>query len=76
MDQLDLNDIPLLLGGIVPDNDRRQLLGAGIGAIFGPGASLDDIVAAIHRLTAPTEDEAPRTGKQSWTETAAPCRAS
>ena len=57
MDQLDLRDIPLVVGGIVPDADQRQLLSQGVGAIFGPGAGLDEIVAAIHRLTAAREDE-------------------
>ena len=59
MDQLDLGDIPLIVGGIVPDADQRQLLSEGIAAVFGPGAGLDEIVTAIQRLAAPPEDETP-----------------
>ncbi len=59
MDQLGLQDIPLVLGGIVPDGDQRQLLSASVAAVFGPGASLDEIVTAIRGLTAPSEDERP-----------------
>lgn len=58
MDQLDLADIPLVVGGIVPDEDQRQLLNAGVSAFFGPGASLDEIVTTLHRLAKSKEDEA------------------
>ena len=58
MDQLDLADIPLVVGGIVPDEDQRQLLDGGVGAVFGPGTSLEEIATTIHRLAASKEDEA------------------
>ena len=34
-------------GGIVPEDDLRGLLDKGVGAIFTPGAQLEDIVAWI-----------------------------
>ena len=43
--------IPVFIGGIIPDEDARRLRRLGVGAIFGPGASLEEIVAAARRLT-------------------------
>lgn len=40
-------DIPLVIGGIVPDDDVDELLQAGIAAVLGPGASADEVVAAV-----------------------------
>jgi methylmalonyl-CoA mutase C-terminal domain/subunit len=40
-------DVAVFVGGIVPDEDVPRLHEAGVRAIFGPGASLDDIVSAI-----------------------------
>ena len=55
MNVADLTDLPLVVGGIVPDDDQRTLLGQGIGAIFGPGASLDQITKDIRSLVAAAE---------------------
>ncbi|MGI0140434.1 MAG: cobalamin B12-binding domain-containing protein [Thermoplasmata archaeon] len=43
--------IPLFVGGIIPDEDVRQLRRLGVGEIFGPGATLEEIVASARRLT-------------------------
>ena len=42
------NDIIVFGGGIVPEADLASLLAKGVGAIFTPGAPLDDIVQWIH----------------------------
>ena len=55
MNDLDLADVPLVLGGIVPTDDQRTLTRAGIGAVFGPGASLEEIAAAVRALVAATK---------------------
>ena len=44
------SDIPVVVGGIVPGNDLEDLRAAGVAAIFGPGASAEEIVAAITTL--------------------------
>ena len=44
------SDIPVVVGGIVPGNDLEDLIAAGVAAIFGPGASAEEIVAAITTL--------------------------
>lgn len=44
-----LGDVAVFVGGIVPDEDVAYLLDAGVSAVYGPGASLDEIVAGIRR---------------------------
>ena len=43
----DMMDVPLFLGGIVPDQDVPTLLEMGVSGIFGPGASIEEITAFI-----------------------------
>ncbi|MEC9307982.1 MAG: cobalamin B12-binding domain-containing protein [Chloroflexota bacterium] len=43
----DMEDIPVVLGGIVPEQDRAYLEDLGIIEIFGPGTSTFDIVDFI-----------------------------
>jgi len=50
MGQAEVADVPLVLGGIIPDEDRQRLLAAGVAAIFGPGTPLPDIVRAVLQL--------------------------
>jgi methylmalonyl-CoA mutase C-terminal domain/subunit len=40
-------DIPVIIGGIVPDADVATLLDQGVAAVLGPGASADDVIASI-----------------------------
>jgi methylmalonyl-CoA mutase C-terminal domain/subunit len=40
-------DTPVVLGGIVPDQDVARLEEAGVAAILTPGASSDEVVAAV-----------------------------
>ena len=43
----DMMDVPVFLGGIVPDQDVPTLLEMGVSGIFGPGASIEEITAFI-----------------------------
>ncbi len=47
-----LGHIGVLLGGIVPEDERLALIAAGVSAIFGPGSSRDDIIAHVAALAA------------------------
>jgi methylmalonyl-CoA mutase C-terminal domain/subunit len=38
---------PVVVGGIVPDVDMGDMRAAGIAAVLGPGASNDEVVAAV-----------------------------
>jgi methylmalonyl-CoA mutase C-terminal domain/subunit len=42
-----LEDTLVIVGGIIPDEDRPPLKEAGVGEIFGPGASMDEMIAYI-----------------------------
>lgn len=46
-----LQDIAVIVGGIVPDADEAMLLGAGVARVFHPGSALEEIAAEIGRLT-------------------------
>ena len=43
-----LDDVMVILGGIVPEADRQTLAGMGVSAVFGPGTSTVEIVEFIH----------------------------
>jgi methylmalonyl-CoA mutase, C-terminal domain len=47
-----LGHVGLLVGGIVPDDERPALLQAGVSAIFGPGSPRDEIIAHVAALAA------------------------
>ena len=53
-----MQDVPLFLGGIIPNDDVEVLKDLGVSGIFGPGASTDDIVAFIWQAigSQPAED--------------------
>lgn len=40
-------DIPLIIGGIVPDEDVEELMESGVAAVLGPGASAEEVVATV-----------------------------
>jgi methylmalonyl-CoA mutase C-terminal domain/subunit len=44
------SDIPVVLGGIVPPQDLEELKLMGVAAVFGPGASGEEIVDTITSL--------------------------
>jgi methylmalonyl-CoA mutase C-terminal domain/subunit len=46
-----LEDIGVVVGGIVPDEDEAELLAAGVQRVFHPGSALNDIVGEINRIT-------------------------
>ncbi len=47
-----LGHIGLLVGGIVPEDERAALLEAGVSAIFGPGSARDEIIEHVANLAA------------------------
>lgn len=42
-----LGDIPVFVGGIIPDEDMVQLKEMGVAGIFGPGTSTEDIISSV-----------------------------
>ena len=42
-----LNDVLVVIGGIIPDQDIPKLKELGVGEVFQPGASTEDIITYI-----------------------------
>jgi methylmalonyl-CoA mutase, C-terminal domain len=53
-----MDDVMLVVGGIIPDEDAANLKQAGVAAIFQPGASLDEIVTFIRTSIESTRQQA------------------
>jgi methylmalonyl-CoA mutase, C-terminal domain len=45
-----LDDVKLLMGGIIPDEDIPALEAMGVSGVFGPGASMDKIVEHVRKV--------------------------
>jgi methylmalonyl-CoA mutase C-terminal domain/subunit len=50
LNQNGMEDVALLIGGIIPDEDKPALEKMGVSGIFGPGTNTDDIVTHIRGL--------------------------
>jgi len=40
----DIEDVPVMLGGVIPDDDISALLNMGVDSVFGPGSSPEEAV--------------------------------
>jgi methylmalonyl-CoA mutase C-terminal domain/subunit len=49
-DRNGLTDVPVVVGGIVPEEEVEALKRRGVAAVFHPGASMTEIVTTIRRL--------------------------
>jgi methylmalonyl-CoA mutase C-terminal domain/subunit len=47
-----LEDVPVVVGGIVPDEDEKKLKKAGVRRVFHPGAPREEIVSSVEALAA------------------------
>ena len=45
-------DTPVIIGGIVPDDDVQPLLDAGVAVVLGPGASAEEVALAVRGAVA------------------------
>lgn len=52
----DLADVPMILGGIIPEEDHAALHALGVARIFGPGTSTEDIAAFVRELVSPSTE--------------------
>ncbi len=48
--------IPVMMGGVIPPEDRERLRALGIGAIYGQEATLQEIVAGVRKLAEETRE--------------------
>ena len=44
-----ITDVPVFLGGIIPEEDHEQLLKSGVAMIFGPGSPDEVIIETIQK---------------------------
>ncbi len=44
---VDLGDVLVLVGGIIPDKDAEALKALGVAGVFGPGTSMDEVVRFV-----------------------------
>ena len=49
LEQNGMGDIPVVLGGIIPEDDCEPLRAMGISAIFGPGTNTTDIIDFVRK---------------------------
>ncbi len=49
MTESDMTDVPLFLGGIIPESDIPTLKEQGVWNVFGPGSSMQEIAIAIRK---------------------------
>lgn len=52
-----LDDVLIVAGGIIPDEDVPRLKEMGVRGVFGPGTSTQEIIAFIRRELGQTADE-------------------
>lgn len=57
MAEAGLTHIKVIVGGIVPDEDERELTNAGVSRVFHPGSSLDEIGESVADLAHLARDE-------------------
>ncbi len=45
-----LEDVPLFVGGIIPDGDIPQLIEMGVAAVYGPGTTTQQVVEDVRKV--------------------------
>lgn len=58
MNASELNDVPIIVGGIIPDEDKEALRKLGVVGVFGPGTSTEEIRDFINNLIAAKDSDA------------------
>jgi methylmalonyl-CoA mutase C-terminal domain/subunit len=46
----EMEEVPVFVGGIIPEEDAAELKRVGVVAIFGPGSSLEDISRSVWEI--------------------------
>lgn len=52
MNASELADVPIIVGGIIPEEDKESLAKEGVAGVFGPGTSTEEIRDFIYELVA------------------------
>jgi len=59
LDAEGMQGVPLIVGGIIPDDDAAALRDAGIAAVFGPGTTMEQIVQFFDETLGRDQDGGP-----------------
>lgn len=51
-------DIPVIVGGIIPDQDAAKLRELGVAAVLGPGATAEEVVTTVRNAIAASRTSA------------------
>ncbi|MCA9989573.1 MAG: cobalamin B12-binding domain-containing protein [Ardenticatenaceae bacterium] len=54
----EMSDVPVFLGGIIPNEDVPAMKAIGVAEVFGPGTSTEVIISTIRQVVAQREDVA------------------
>ena len=54
----EMTGVKVIVGGIIPDEDARELERQGVSAVFQPGASLETIVSVVRQAAEPLKHAA------------------
>lgn len=57
MNEAQLSDVPIIMGGIIPDDDKEALAKLGVVGVFGPGTSTEYIRDFINDLIAAKDSD-------------------
>ena len=52
----EMDDVPVMAGGIIPESDRAELEALGVRAVYGPGTPTAEIVERVRNLAAERAD--------------------
>ena len=61
-------EVPVIVGGIVPDEDVEPLLEKGVAAILGPGASAEEVAQVVRDAVAAMQARPPSQASPSQTQ--------
>ena len=73
LEALNASDIPVILGGIIPEEDYGPLREAGVSEIFPPGAAVKEIVQYIESIVKAKEGSGPAAGSGHHADTDHQC---
>ena len=51
----DMDDVPIIAGGIIPESDRSALESLGVRAIYGPGTTTSQIIECVRQVASERE---------------------
>lgn len=57
MNEAELSDVPIIMGGIIPDDDKEALAELGVVGVFGPGTSTEYIRDFINDMIAAKDSD-------------------